>query len=120
MAEEQNGIDLRDFSTPGDPVDKDITGGAATFPAGLSQEEVENRAILVVPVSIMAVVGAAKMPVKELLRLGRGAIIRLDKKVGESVDVYANGVVIARGELNIVDDNTIAVTMTEVMANNGS
>ncbi|AQT06340.1 flagellar motor switch protein [Acetobacter malorum DSM 14337] len=114
MAEENKPVDLQDFGSSS--LDDDIAKGARPYPPGMSQEEVENKAILDVPVAIMAVVGKVKMPVRELLGLGRGAVIKLDKKIGESVDVYANGVVIARGEIVILDGESIAVTMTEVMS----
>lgn len=67
-----------------------------------------------VPVNISAVIGCAKIKVNQLLKLGRGAIIELDKKVGDPVDIYVNNRLVAMGEIVIVDGN-IGITMTEIV-----
>ncbi len=72
------------------------------------------EAVYGVPVQVAAVLGRATMPVSQLLRLGRGAVVALDRKVGEPVDVYVNNRLIARGEVVVVDDH-LAVTMTEIV-----
>ena len=71
-------------------------------------------AVYDVPVQISAVLGKAVMPVNQLLKLGRGAVIELDRRVGESVDVYVNNRLIARGEVVIVEDR-LGITMTEII-----
>ena len=48
----------------------------------------------------------------ELLKLGRGAVVTLDRKVGEAIDIYVNDRLVARGEVVIVDER-LGVTMTE-------
>ena len=48
------------------------------------------------------------------MKLGRGAVIELDRKVGEAIDIYANNRMIARGEVVVVDDR-LGVTMTEII-----
>lgn len=78
--------------------------------------EEEREAIFDVPVKIMAVVGDVKMPVRDLVRLGRGAVVSLNKKLGSAIDIYANGRLIARGEITIIEDDNIAVTMTDIMS----
>ena len=70
-----------------------------------------------VPVNISAVVGCAKIKVSQLLKLGRGAIIELDKKVGDPVDIYVNNRSVAMGEIVVVDGN-IGITMTEIIKMN--
>ncbi|WP_438383743.1 flagellar motor switch protein FliN [Asaia sp. BMEF1] len=75
-----------------------------------------SDAVYDIPVKITAVIGTATMPVSQLLRLGRGAVVELNKKLGEAVDIYANNRLIARGELVVVDDNNIGVTMTEILS----
>jgi flagellar motor switch protein FliN/FliY len=67
-----------------------------------------------VPVQISAVLGKATMPVNQLLKLGRGAVIELDRRVGESIDIYVNNRLIARGEVVIVEDR-LGITMTEII-----
>jgi flagellar motor switch protein FliN/FliY len=54
------------------------------------------------------------MSVSELMRLGEGAVIELDRKVGEPIDLYVNDRLIARGELVLVD-GALGVTMTEIV-----
>ncbi|HZP19784.1 MAG TPA: flagellar motor switch protein FliN [Bauldia sp.] len=72
--------------------------------------------ILRIPVVLQVVLGSATMPVATLMKLGRGAIVPLDHKIGEPVDVVVNGRVIARGEVVVVDEDTsrFGVTLTEV------
>lgn len=67
-----------------------------------------------VPVRISAVLGKTKMDVAQLRELGDGAIIELDRKVGEPIDLYVNDRLIARGELVMVD-GALGVTMTEIV-----
>jgi flagellar motor switch protein FliN/FliY len=67
-----------------------------------------------VPIKISAVLGKTKMNVADLMRLGEGAIIELDRKVGEPIDLYVNDRLIARGELVMVD-GALGVTMTEIV-----
>jgi len=67
-----------------------------------------------VPVNIQAVLGRTHLNVASLLRLNRGSVLELDRKVGEPIDVYVNDRLIARGEVVIVDDR-LGVTMTEII-----
>jgi flagellar motor switch protein FliN/FliY len=71
-------------------------------------------AVYEIPVQVSAVLGKATMQVSQLLKLGRGAVVELDRKVGEAVDIYVNNRLVARGEVVIVDDR-LGVTMTEMI-----
>ena len=75
-----------------------------------------------IPVLLQVVLGSASMPVSSLLKLNRGAIVPLDHRVGEPVDVVVNGRVIARGEVMIVEDDNsrFGVSLTEIVGPNGS
>ena len=57
------------------------------------------------------------MPVSDLMKLSRGAIVPLDNRVGEPVDVVVNGRVVARGELVIMDDDNtrFGISLTEIV-----
>ena len=57
---------------------------------------------------------AARMEVGDLLKLGPGTVLELDRKVGEAIDIYVNNRLVARGEVVIVDDR-LGVTMTEII-----
>ena len=72
------------------------------------------RAVYDVPVQVSAVLGKATLQVSQLLKLGRGAIVELDRKVGEAIDIYINDRLVARGEVVVVEDR-LGVTMTEII-----
>lgn len=67
-----------------------------------------------IPVQVSVVLGKTTMQVNQLLKLGRGAVVELDKKVGEPIDIYVNNRLVARGEVVVVEDR-IGVTMTEII-----
>ena len=71
-------------------------------------------AVYDVPVQVSAVLGKATMRVSQLLKLGRGAVVELDRKVGEAIDIYVNNRLVARGEIVVVDER-LGVTMTEIV-----
>ena len=72
------------------------------------------EAVYDIPVQVSAVLGKTTMQVSQLLKLGRGAVIELDRKVGEAIDIYVNNRLVARGEVVIVEDR-LGVTMTEII-----
>ena len=67
-----------------------------------------------VPVKVQAVLGRARMPIGELLRLRSGMVVELDRRVGEPVDIFVNNRLIARGEVVMID-NSLGVTLTEIV-----
>jgi len=73
--------------------------------------------VLQIPVVLQVVVGSTTIPVSDLLSLGRGAVIPLDSRVGDPVEVFVNGREIARGEVVVIeDDNTrFGVSLTEII-----
>ncbi len=72
------------------------------------------EAVFDVPVQVSAVLGRAHMDVGELLNLGPGTVLELDRKVGEAIDIYVNNRLVARGEVVLVEDK-LGVTMTEII-----
>ena len=87
-------------------------GGNADAPARNARE---LEAVYDIPVTVSAVLGRTTMQVSQLLKLGRGAVVELDRKLGEAIDVYVNNRLVARGEVVMVDDNRLGVTMTEIV-----
>ena len=79
----------------------------------------ELGAVYDIPVQVSAVLGRATMQVSQLLKLGRGAVVELDRKVGEAIDVYVNNRLVARGEVVIVDER-LGITMTEIIKSDKS
>ncbi|GJD57934.1 flagellar motor switch protein FliN [Methylobacterium dankookense] len=67
-----------------------------------------------VPVMVSAVLGKSRMPIGDLLRLGPGAVLELDRKVGEAIDIFVNNRLVARGEVVLVEER-LGVTMTEIV-----
>ena len=84
----------------------------AADPALRSAAELE--AVFDVPVQVSAVLGRSKMDVGELLKLGPGTVLELDRRVGEAIDIYVNNRLVARGEVVLVEDK-LGVTMTEII-----
>jgi flagellar motor switch protein FliN/FliY len=72
------------------------------------------EAVYDVPVTVSAVLGKSAMEVSQLLKLGKGTIVELDRKVGEAIDIYVNDRLVARGEVVLVEDR-LGVTMTEII-----
>ena len=72
------------------------------------------EAVFDVPVQVSAVLGRSKMDVGELLKLGPGTVLELDRRVGEAIDIYVNNRLVARGEVVLVEDK-LGVTMTEIV-----
>ncbi len=95
---------------------------AAEMEAGLAEGDPETpptnanelEAVYDIPVQVSAVLGKSTMRVSQLLKLGRGAVVELDRKVGEAIDIYVNDRLVARGEVVVVEDR-LGVTMTEII-----
>jgi flagellar motor switch protein FliN/FliY len=93
---------------------------AAGQPSADSDADSVNRsaadleAVFDVPVQVSAVLGRARMDVGELLKLGPGTVLELDRRVGEAIDIYVNNRLVARGEVVLVEDK-LGVTMTEII-----
>ncbi len=86
--------------------------GAGT--ADQSRQAKDLDAVYDIPVQVQAVLGKSTMQVSQLLKLGRGAVVELDRKVGEAVDIYVNNRLVARGEVVVVNER-LGVTMTEII-----
>jgi flagellar motor switch protein FliN/FliY len=102
----------------------DLEGGNGTalaaeaFAADDDQSNARGAAdletVFDVPVQVSAVLGRARMDVGEMLKLGPGTVLELDRKVGEAIDIYVNNRLVARGEVVLVEDK-LGVTMTEII-----
>jgi flagellar motor switch protein FliN/FliY len=102
MSDPQN-LQLSEIDADGPPV-----------PEARPQNAKDLEAVYDIPVQISAVLGRATMQVSQLLKLGRGAVVELDRKVGEAIDIYVNNRLVARGEVVVVDER-LGVTMTEIV-----
>ncbi len=79
----------------------------------------ELEPVFDVPVRVQAVLGKSTLEVSQLLKLAPGAVVELDRKVGEAIDIYVNNRLVARGEVVLVE-NHLGVTMTEIIKLDGS
>nr|WP_156799350.1 FliM/FliN family flagellar motor switch protein [Oceanicola granulosus] len=73
------------------------------------------EAMLNVGLEVNIVLGRSRMPISQLLKLSRGSIIELDKRIGEPVDMIVSDRLVARGDLVRVGDNRVGVTLTEIV-----
>lgn len=73
------------------------------------------EAMLNVDLRVQVILGHARMPISQLLKLSRGSVIELDRQIGEPVDVVINDRLVARGDLVKLDDDRIGVTLTEIV-----
>jgi flagellar motor switch protein FliN/FliY len=77
--------------------------------------ELTLESLYEVPVQVSVVLGSTTMLLSNILKLGKGAVIELERTVGEPIDVFVNNKIVAKGEIVIVDDK-IGVTLTEVVS----
>ena len=81
---------------------------------GAEHSAAELAPVFDVPVKIQAVLGKTHVDVATLLKLNKGSVLELDRKVGEAIDIYVNNRLVARGEVVLVEDR-LGVTMTEII-----
>ena len=98
---------------PNNPTTGDAMGAGDGFPPG-GMNAADLESVFDVPVRVSAILGQTKIPVADLLRLDEGVVLELDRKVGESIDLYVNNRLVARGEVVMVEDK-LGVTMTEIV-----
>lgn len=117
--EEEGGLELADLDAPDEaPADaapapaEDDDDGMGGIDLPRSAKDLE--AVYDIPVQVSAVLGKTTMQVSQLLKLGRGAVVDLDRKVGEAIDIYVNNRLVARGEVVVVEDR-LGITMTEII-----
>jgi flagellar motor switch protein FliN/FliY len=72
------------------------------------------EAVFDVNVNVSAILGKSKMEVSQLLKLGKGSVVELDRKIGEAIDIFVNDRLVARGEVVLVEDR-LGITMTEIV-----
>jgi len=114
MAASDN-VDLPDLGheeQPGTP--HALLNGEINSESETRRSAQDLEAVYDVPVTVSAVLGKSAMEVSQLLKLGKGTIVELDRKVGEAIDIYVNDRLVARGEVVLVEDR-LGVTMTEII-----
>lgn len=100
MAEDIKDLDVQEFQSeaaPSQPAQRDI------------------NFILDVPLELMVVIGSTKILIQELLQLGQGSVIALDKLAGEPMEVYVNQKLIGRGEVVVVNEK-FGIRLTDIVS----
>lgn len=67
-------------------------------------------------INISVTLGTADLRVHQLLKLGRGAVVELDRDINDSVDIYANNVLIGHGEVVVTENETIGISITDIIS----
>ena len=116
MADENLELNELDGTSPPDAAGGDQSAGMNDLSEidDLPINAKDLEAVYDIPVKVSAVLGKSTMQVSQLLKLGRGAVIELDRKVGEAIDIYVNNRLVARGEVVVIEDR-LGVTMTEII-----
>jgi flagellar motor switch protein FliN/FliY len=119
MADEEDNLNLDELA-PAAVQENNDDAELATMDVGLPERDTQLasiqdlEAVYDIPVQVSAVLGKSSMQVSQILKLGRGAVVELDRKVGEAVDIYVNNRLVARGEVVVVEER-LGVTMTEII-----
>lgn len=111
MSDNDGQVPLPDLNGPLPPTGTDVSYNEDEY---ASRVAADLEAVFDVPVQVSAVLGRSKMDVGELLKLGPGTVLELDRRVGEAIDIYVNNKLVARGEVVLVEDK-LGVTMTEII-----
>jgi flagellar motor switch protein FliN/FliY len=115
MSDNETKVPLPDLEGGADmsvPMRPDLATAADVETVNKAAADLET--VFDVPVQVSAVLGRARMDVADLLKLGPGTVLELDRKVGEAIDIYVNNRLVARGEVVLVEDK-LGVTMTEII-----
>jgi flagellar motor switch protein FliN len=101
-------------STAGETIMENTNGNAAA-PAADNSEMRNLEFLLDVPLQVTVEVGRTRILIKELLQMREGYVLELDKAAGETLDVYVNQRLIARGEAVLVNDK-FGLRLTDVVS----
>ena len=118
----ETGTDLSTFGDFGDDAsspafDDSDFGSASPAPEALGSALAANLDMIMdIPIDVQIMLGSSRMPVSGLMNLTEGAIIALDKKIGEPVEITVNGRKIGRGEITVLehDDTRFGIKLTEI------
>ena len=112
-AGQANGLSIdASASDAGHALASNLTGGESSRTLAQSQD-----LIMRIPVTVQIVIGKTKMAVADLVKLGPGSVVTLDRGVGEPVDLVVNGHLVARGQLVVLDEDNsrFGISLTEVV-----
>lgn len=121
---DENNLNLEELKDQSPPPENKATPNSDSTPPDETELQADEpdpsamlselKAVYDIPVRLSAVLGRSTMQVSQLLKLGRGAVVELDRKVGEAIDIYVNDRLVARGEVVVLDER-LGITMTEII-----
>ncbi|BBF93586.1 flagellar motor switch protein FliN [Blastochloris tepida] len=115
MVGDNDKMPLPNLETDLQLVTSDDAGAIAPEPTEAGARTADDlEAVFDVPVQVSAVLGRTRMNVGDILKLGPGTVLELDRKVGEAIDIFVNNRLVARGEVVLVEDK-LGITMTEII-----
>lgn len=114
MADKELQLNELEGETPGMRPQAEPMNDAESDVPDVPRSAQDLEAVYDIPVQVSAVLGKSTMEVQQLLKLGRGAVVELDRKVGEAIDIYVNNRLVARGEVVVLEDR-LGITMTEII-----
>ena len=81
----------------------------------IGQEQAQNlELIMSVPLEVSVEIGRTRRKVEDILTFSKGSLVVLDKLAGDQVDLFVNGLCVARGDVVVIDDN-FGIRITEVL-----
>jgi len=84
-------------------------------PTAKANKDVSLDVILDVPVTLSLEVGRTRIPIRNLLQLNQGSVVELERAAGEPLDVFVNGMLVAHGEVVVVNDK-FGIRLTDVIS----
>jgi flagellar motor switch protein FliN len=93
---------------------RDAVGENAVQASGTTTEAGRLDLVLDIPVRLSVELGRTEIPIREVVNLGRGSMIELDRSPGAPLDVRVNGVLIGRGEVVVINEERLGLRFVEV------
>jgi len=104
-----------DQPTKQEPAQAHSFGSLKEQPQEGERQKHQLEFILDIPLEITVELGRTKMPINDLLQLGQGSVIELDKLAGEPLEILINSKLVARGEVVVVNEK-FGVRLTDIVS----
>jgi flagellar motor switch protein FliN/FliY len=108
--------------SPFQNIDVMVEAGNGTAETGVATGAAESPQlglVLDIPVCLSVELGCAEIALRDVVTLGRGSVIELNRNLGEALDVRVNGMLVGRGEIVVVNEERLGLRFTEVVSQVG-
>ncbi|HEY5208146.1 MAG TPA: flagellar motor switch protein FliN [Stellaceae bacterium] len=117
MAEEGRTADAAvNIAAPNSPFENLALHGNGAAAEMRADEPGKLDLVLDIPLRLSVELGRTELPIRDVMRLGRGSVVELDRGPGAPLDVRVNGVLIGRGEVVVVNDDKLGLRFVEVVS----